>query len=190
MLYDADRMPGDRVLHFVRHGQYEPTPAGGVLTPLGRRQAARAGKRLSDLAGARLYASDLSRAQESAALIAEQMGAVKVVTKRDLRECTPTGIRGMKVSLAKRAAGRDQVDRLCEALLKPANRPRRDIYVCHGNLIRAIVCRVLGARPTAWMSFGTHHCGITTVTVRASGRLVVTAYNDVGHLPSSMQTQQ
>ena len=65
-------------LWFVRHGEstwnasrlVQGQAGGSVLTAKGRREAARAAARLSDISVAAIYSSDLDRARETAAIIA------------------------------------------------------------------------------------------------------------------------
>lgn len=180
-----------RYLYFVRHGQYVHTARveGGVLTPLGRRQARRTGDRFSRVPLARLVASDLGRARETAAIIASRLPrTLRIRADPRLREAIPTGVPGATVPRVKRARGKRQLEQICAEFVKPSPRTRHELFVCHGNLIRALACRVLGVRATAWFNFGTHHCGVTRLTVRPDGRVLVDSYNDTGHLPTAMVT--
>ena len=85
---------GTRVLYLVRHGQYhtaEDSPKYGQLTPLGRRQAQRVGKRLASVEFDVLHHSDMARAVETAALIARELPAtLPTRSSRLLREGIPT----------------------------------------------------------------------------------------------------
>ena len=83
---------GLRELIFCRHGETESNVGGWLagsidfeLTPRGRAQAAAAARRLRDMAVAGIYASPLRRAQETAAIIAAELG-LPVVTVDGLRE--------------------------------------------------------------------------------------------------------
>ncbi len=62
------------------------------------------------------------------------------------------------------------------------------VIVCHGNVIRWITCRVLGADPKLWLNMGTTNCGVTTIQVRPDGKLRLISYSDFGHLPPALQT--
>jgi broad specificity phosphatase PhoE len=79
-------------LIFVRHGQAQSNATGVIggwrdypLTDLGREQARAAARRLAALPTAAVYASDLSRASETARLIAEPLG-LEVIEHAALRE--------------------------------------------------------------------------------------------------------
>lgn len=81
------------VLHLVRHGQSEWNVAGRLqgqtahvrLTDTGRDQARAAAIRLQEQSVAAVYSSDLARAAETAAIIADRMG-LDVLTMPGLRE--------------------------------------------------------------------------------------------------------
>jgi broad specificity phosphatase PhoE len=81
------------VLHLVRHGQSEWNVAGRLqgqsahvrLTARGRDQARATATRLQDQSVAAVYSSDLVRAAETAAIIADRMG-LDVLTMPGLRE--------------------------------------------------------------------------------------------------------
>ncbi|KAJ7386965.1 Serine/threonine-protein phosphatase pgam5, mitochondrial [Desmophyllum pertusum] len=45
-----------------------------------------------------------------------------------------------------------------------------EIYVCHGNVIRYFLCRVLQLSPEGWLRMSIGHCGITWVTIRPNGK--------------------
>lgn len=180
-----------RHLYFVRHGQYERVDhvEGGVLTTLGRRQARRTGDRFAPVPIARVVASDLGRARETATIIAARLPrTLRVRADPRFREAVPTGLPGITVPRATRARGKRQLEQICEEFIRPSRRTRHELFICHGNLIRALACRVLGVRATAWINFGTHHCGITRLTVEPGGRVFVDSYNDTGHLPHGMVT--
>jgi serine/threonine-protein phosphatase PGAM5 len=65
---------------------------------------------------------------------------------------------------------------------------RHDIIVCHGNVIRYFITRVLEVDPQAWLSMTVGNCGLTVVRIKADGDVRLLSYNDVGHLPVNLQT--
>jgi broad specificity phosphatase PhoE len=86
----SDATPPTRLL-LVRHGQSEWNADGRwqgqadpPLTDLGRRQALEAARAVGAVDG--VWASDLQRAAETAAIIAEQIGVGPVIVDPDLRE--------------------------------------------------------------------------------------------------------
>ena len=180
----------ERILHFVRHGQYVASPEhlAGMLTGLGKTQARRVAKKLREVPVAALHVSDLTRAIETAEIISGALGGLRLRKTKILRETRPTAIRGRHVPLAARAVARENLDAIVERFFRRSNTARHEVIVCHGNMIRALVCRVLGVRLGAWLRMRVHNCGITRVTVRQNGRAQLLSFNDVGHLPQRMLT--
>lgn len=179
---------GNRVF-FLRHGQYTlgKQTGDGTLTALGKRQARGTAKRFDEAGVTKLFASDLIRAQQTADIIAGRLN-LRVSTLSMLREALPTGVNGRRVSLETRRIGKDRVEQTIARFLSKPPRSGNTLVVCHGNLIRAIVCRVLGTGATTWMELGTFHCGLTTFQFRETGDLVLQSFNDAGHLPAKLAT--
>ncbi len=179
-------MSAVRVLHFIRHGQYTPTTSGGLLTGLGRRQAKRTGKRLGRLDIAAVHCSTLDRAIESAHIISDELGGLPIKKTPVLRECLPTAIKGALVPLATRARGRGNVEKVLERYFRSARSERHEVFVCHGNLIRAVVMHALGLPMSKWVKMWIHHGSVTTLTVHKGGIVRLQSFNDFGHMPPSM----
>lgn len=184
------RIDDARVLVFLRHGQYEADPKvrGGRLTELGREQVRLAAQRLSEWPIDSMYASDLGRARESAQLVSAELGGCRVQTQRVLREMLPTSYPGMHVGLEQRRRGKQQLEAILAKSFRPSRRARTELYVCHGNLIRALVCLALGVRLTAWRKMRCSNAGLTSFAIFAGGDVRVLGYDDVGHLPPEMVT--
>ena len=69
--------------------------------------------------------------------------------------------------------------------------PARDsteVLVCHGNVIRWLTCRALGADPKLWLGMSLANCSLTVIQVRPDGTFKITAVGDRGHLPVALQT--
>jgi serine/threonine-protein phosphatase PGAM5 len=62
------------------------------------------------------------------------------------------------------------------------------VLVCHGNVIRYLVCRALGVDTKAWGSMGIRHASITEVFVRADGAVRLVTYGDAGFQPPALQS--
>jgi broad specificity phosphatase PhoE len=67
-------------------------------------------------------------------------------------------------------------------------RNRVELIVAHGNLIRYLVRLAMGDRATDWWRLGTNNCGMTLIAIRHGTPNCMFHYNDVGHLPKSMQS--
>ncbi len=189
---------GRRVLYLVRHGQYFAEPQHrqhGRLTPLGRRQAERTAKRLAELPIEAIYHSDLRRATETAEIIAGYLPDLPVRSTRVLREFGPPVSKAMRelygIKRENQAAFQRQAAALERKFLRSAraNAGRTELLVAHGNLIRYLVRLALGDRPHQWLQLGTSNCGITVLAIGPKPeQCCLIGYNDLGHLPLSMQT--
>jgi serine/threonine-protein phosphatase PGAM5 len=189
---------GNRTLYLVRHGQYFTEPEHrrhGHLTPLGRRQAKRTAKRLAELPIDWIYHSDLPRAAETAAIIAESLPDLPLRSTRILREFGPPVPAALRelwgIGSRERKAMREQTVALKEKFCVPTRRKagRTELIVAHGNLIRYLVRVALGDRPVGWLQLGTNNCGITVLSIGATPeRSYLIGHNDLGHLPLGMQT--
>jgi serine/threonine-protein phosphatase PGAM5 len=187
-----------RVLYLVRHGQFDtdaesPDGLGGGLTALGRKQARLTAKRLSELPVSVIYHSDLRRAAETAALLHEALPRAQRRATPWLRECIPAVPQAFKQKFSRLPAAqlaRDQ--RQAERAFRQFFRfsrsgARHELLVCHGNLIRYFVCRVLRVPPAAWGYMDLRQCSVTEVVLQR-GWSRVTMFGDVGHLPKALWT--
>jgi serine/threonine-protein phosphatase PGAM5 len=181
----------------LRHGHYAPAPEGAPerpgpgLTPLGVAQARLAGGRLAGMHFDALLASPLTRAQETARVVAEDL-RLPVQVVDELQECTPRTWRTAVVADEKpadMAACAATLDRVFAEQFKPATgAERRDLLVCHGNVIRYLVTKALKVDPQAWLEMSVGHASLTTIRVEKDGSTRVIAVGDVGHLPPNLQT--
>lgn len=187
-----------RTLVLVRHGHYLPDPAadeklGPGLSELGVAQARLAGGRLAGEGSFdRVLASPMTRAQETARVIVDDLGAGEAITDPDLAECTPSTRRAAvndSVGEADRKACEAQFDRAFARHFVPAQgQPRRELLVCHGNAIRYLLTRALGVERQAWLEMSLGHVSFSTVRIAADGSMQVIAAGDVGHLPPGLRT--
>jgi serine/threonine-protein phosphatase PGAM5 len=193
-----------RTLFLVRHGEYHhvgiDSPDGyrlmayarehdSGLTDKGRLQAAYTARRVRQLGITTIHTSSLPRARETARIIAAELPGVPLRTTRTLWETLPSVPPRLADHLADLhpddlAQGPAHAARAFERYFKCARgTDKRDLIVCHGNLIRYFVCRVLGVGVDAWIKMHTTYCGISQVNIKARGRLNLVSYNDTGHLP-------
>ena len=197
---------GVRTLYLARHGAYDiddprDEAVGRGLLPLGVAQARLAGDRLRGLPFAfdRILASPLTRARETAEVIAGELaasksGAREIVIDPDLAECTPPTRRADIMAREKPeelAACSAQLERLAPRLFAPVPAPgadRHELVVAHGNVIRWLVTRALAVDPESWLGMSIGHASITVLSVDAKGMVRVIAVGDVGHLPPGLQT--
>lgn len=196
-----------RVL-LIRHGHYERT--GGLgdtvwgLSPLGRRQAIKAGRRLARIvqsASERLdgvYASPWPRATQTAQVAAREMALHSVRIKPYLHEIVPLVADeqqkkpspfGLKATSPEdRDAAHRQIDRVHGRFFKAPRRKSIVVIFTHGNLVRYLVARTLGLPYESWTSMDIAHCGITELRVYPNGFEALIRFNETGHLPPPMIT--
>ena len=84
---------------------------------------------------------------------------------------------------------RERTDQVYDAALSIPTRPSHEVIVAHGNLIRALIVRLLGADEDSWIDMECRNCSITTVDVYGDGRRILVGFNDVGHLEEELRTQ-
>lgn len=184
----------------LRHGRTEWNAAGRFqgqadipLDERGRAQAQRAGVALAELAPAAIVASDLGRAQETAAAVSAttglavstdarlreiHVGTWEGLTAEEVLELDPEqGARYLKGEDVRRSATGETVaevaDRVCEALVEIADAADDGstvIVVMHGLAARVGVCRFVGLPQESWQHLGgLHNCGWITVERHRSG---------------------
>lgn len=178
---------GTRTLLFLRHGQYD-AESGGLLTPLGREQARLTGKYLEPLSFDLIWSSTLPRAKETADIVADHLGGMRVRHTGLLREGLYTKVEGYKVPASERREDRARADAAYARIVRTSRAERRELVVCHGNLIRYLMCRALHTPVVKWLRMTTSHCGLSRMVVRDTGAVRVVSYNETSHLPMKLVT--
>jgi len=178
---------GTRTLVLLRHGQYD-TEDGGKLTALGRQQAHAAGKYLASIPIDAIWASTLVRAKETAQIVADVLGTHAPRHTGILREGLYTKVEGYVVPASERREDRARADAAFAKFFRKSRTDRTELVVCHGNLIRYLLCRALHVPVVKWLRMTTNHCGITRVLIRETGAVRVVSYNETSHLPTSLVT--
>lgn len=201
--------PQYRRILLVRHGHYDRSGDLGDtvwgLSPLGRRQAVRAGKRLARLVQAAAgrfegaYASAWPRATQTAEIAGHELDLDSVKIKPYLHEIVPLvdpdrdefklfplGLPATGTEA--REAAHQQIERVRGRFFKVPRRSSVAVIFTHGNLIRYLVTRTLGLPYEAWAMMDIAHTGITEVRIYDGGLEALISYNETGHLPPSMIT--
>lgn len=191
--------PGIRTVLLVRHGEYDhddprDESVGKGLVPLGREQSQAVGRRLAGWPArvTVLRASTFTRARETAAIV----GRVMHLTPQPepgICECTPPTPRADVMKDLRPGEADSCVAQLEETVLKRF-RPTADgdsveAWICHGNVIRYLVCRALGVDPRAWLQMGIANCSVSEIQIRPDGTTRLMAFDDVGHLPGRLLTR-
>jgi broad specificity phosphatase PhoE len=213
MLQGERAMPASptacRRLFLVRHGHYDRVDELGDLvwglSPLGRRQAVRTGRRLAQFiepGAARLqglYSSPWPRALQTAEIIARELAVSRVRIKPYLHEAValmdplviepdslPDG--AQLTDDDDRARVETQVDRVRGRFFRPPRRDETLVLVAHGNLIRYLLATTLGLPLDAWLDLDIAHASVTELRVFSDGHQGVGSYNETGHLPPALIT--
>jgi len=133
----------------------------------------------------------MRRAEETARILAKGCRTKQVSRAYLLRECLPTRPKTLSLDVSEEMIrrGKDRADRAFRRYFRPpSGRDVCDVLVCHGNLIRYLVCRALNLDGFPWWSLGTFHCGITFIRIATSGEVILDSYNDTGHIPIKLRT--
>lgn len=186
---------GVRTLYLVRHGHYDPVRGADDkvvmgLNALGREQAALLAERLATfpVRFTALTSSELTRARETADVVVARLGTTYERTAR-LNETLPPG-RGIPSEQTWPGAT-EHLEATWKHYSQPLARDAantHELLVCHGVLIRWLVCRALDIDPQLWTQFEIANCSITMVQVRADGSTRVQGFNDIAHVPAEKQT--
>lgn len=197
---DEPQASGVRTLYLVRHGEYDHADerdpdVGKGLVPLGVAQARLLGHRLRGMPveWSSLHSSTMTRARETALVVAEELPGLTLQTSRQLRECTPPTWREdvmAEETAEDLAACKEQLEAAWAGYFKPSpDTDRHDLLVIHGNVIRYFVTKVLEVDPLAWLGMSIGNCSLTVVTVLPDGSMKLLSFGDVGHIPPGLQTR-
>lgn len=203
-------MPEHR-LTLIRHGQPQADDTDPALTRMGRAQAHVTAVTLHQQNIRTIHYSTMARARQTASIIAEYHPRAAHVGHDTLHEGVPVIPFGFSTYFAAYGQQRNQFDpetvreRLDLAyntiFQETITHDTHDLVVCHGNVIRYFVCRVLGIDPRHWARFDIYHCSITQVVINPQPiqRLMDPAdsgdpfamlitFNETQHLPAEMRT--
>jgi serine/threonine-protein phosphatase PGAM5 len=195
-----DTQTGIRTIYLIRHGEYNQTDssdsdAGKKLTQLGIAQARLLSNRLigMEVEFSSLTSSTMTRARETAVVINQGFPKLKLQQSDLIRECTPPTRRK---DIMKETDSLELIE--CKANLEkafeeifipsPDSRDRNDIIVCHGNVIRYFVTKVLNVDPMSWLQMSITNCSLTIIRVLPDGTMKLDTFSDYGHIPENLRT--
>ncbi len=191
---------GVRTLYLIRHGQYDhdddrDPDIGKALVPLGIAQSKLVAGRLNSLSAkmSSLTSSTMTRARQTAMIINQDFPELELQQTRLIRECTPPTWREDIMDGEDPEDLKICTDNLDAAFLKyfipsPVEEDQNDIIVCHGNVIRYFVTKVLKVETMSWLQMTTGNCGLTVVRVKPDGSMKLVSFNDMGHIPPNLRT--
>ena len=191
---------GVRTIYLIRHGDYasqkdDKSDAEMVLTPLGIAQARMVAERLKsmNIKFNSLISSTMTRAIQTAEVINNDFPELKPEQSDRIRECTPPLRRKDFMTGIDTTNSEECVQNLEQAFQKyfipsPDGQDRNDIIVCHGNVIRYFVTKVLNVDTKAWVLMSISNCSLTIVRVFHDGTMKLDTFSDYGHIPENMRT--
>jgi broad specificity phosphatase PhoE len=206
-------------LLLIRHGDTFPETdhynekidrADPPLTPKGKLQAALLGKRLVHAGISSIYASDLERARDTAAIMQKGLGCPLFIRKA-LREIDMGNVQKIGwedfrihdpefwIRWEKHEAdlpypggerGADAQQRCMPLIAEIAKGgDSRSAIVTHGGIIRVILCACLGIGQEHRFFFGhpLQHCSLSIIKYdTAKGKCHLQLFNDITHLETLM----
>ena len=191
---------GTRTIYLIRHGEYTPQDDDiadtlNNLTPLGIAQARLVSNRLKSMKinFNALISSTMTRARQTAMVINRDFPELELQKEDLIRECTPPTWRKDVMSGVDTSHREECIKNLEQAFQKyfipsPDNKARNDIIVCHGNVIRYFVIKVLKVNPMSWLQMSITNCSLTIVRIFPDGTMKLDAFSDYGHIPENMRT--
>jgi serine/threonine-protein phosphatase PGAM5 len=191
---------GVRTLYLIRHGQYDhdddrDPDIGKALIPLGIAQSKLVANRLKSLPVkmSSLISSTMTRARQTAMIINQDFPELELVQTRLIRECTPPTWREDIMEGETPEELENCTDNLDAAFSKyfiPSSdeEDQNDIIVCHGNVIRYFVTKVLKVETMSWLQMTTGNCGLAVIRIKPDGSMKLVSFNDMGHIPPNLRT--
>ena len=73
-------------------------------------------------------------------------------------------------------------------ITSPDEKDRHDLIVCHGNVIRYFVTKVLKVDTMSWLQMSITNCSLTMISIRPDGTMKLDTFSDYGHIPENMRT--
>ncbi len=195
-----DNENGVRTIYLIRHGEYDQTDTsdsdvGKKLTPLGIAQARLLSARLKEMPVefSSLTSSTMTRARETALVINENFPELQLQQSTLIRECTPPTWREDVMTQETESDLNDCVENLEKAFKEyfipsPDKKDWNDIIVCHGNVIRYYVTKVLKVDAMAWLQLSISNCSLTIIRILPDGSFKLDTFSDYGHIPENMRT--
>jgi serine/threonine-protein phosphatase PGAM5 len=196
---DAD-VKGIRTIYLIRHGEYNQidtsdSDIGNVLTPLGIAQARLLSARLKGMSikFTSLLSSTMIRAIQTSQIINAEFPELELKESNLIRECTPPTWRDDIMAKTDPKELSECVDNLEKAfreffISSPDANDRNDIIVCHGNVIRYFVTKVLKVDTMSWLQMSITNCSLTIIRITPDGTMKLDAFSDSGHIPENMRT--
>jgi serine/threonine-protein phosphatase PGAM5 len=185
-------------LYLVRHGEQDPAsghgPDGG-LSPSGREQADRVGRRLHAVPFSAIHHSPLPRAAQTADIISGHLPQVPRHACGFITDRTPVPSAGQRDRYPGRwlgwlddvpAAERDEDAVALQAAVEhfgvTGDTDRYELLITHNFVIGWFVRHTLDAPVWRWIGLNQANCAITIVQWDSDRPPTLLTFNDTGHL--------
>ncbi|XP_063171478.1 serine/threonine-protein phosphatase PGAM5, mitochondrial isoform X2 [Candoia aspera] len=190
-----------RHIFLIRHSQYNldgQQDKDRILTKLGREQAELTGKRLASLGLKfdKIVHSSMARATETTNIISKHLPGVAKLSTDLLREGAPIEPNPPSCHWKPEAVYYEDGARIEAAFRNYIHRADSkqeedsyEIFVCHANVIRYIVCRALQFPPEGWLRISLNNGSITHLVIRPNGRVALRVLGDTGFMPPEKITR-
>ena len=191
---------GTRTIFFIRHGEYDQADerdefVGKELTSLGVAQTRLLAARLKAIPidFTSLTSSTMTRARQTAMIINEEFPELTLKQNMLISECTPPTWRKdvmAKTDSIEASQCAENIEKAFQEYFIPSpdENDKNDIIVCHGNVIRYFVTKVLKVDTMAWLQMSITNCSLTIVRIMPDGTTKLDAFSDYGHIPENMRT--
>jgi len=191
---------GTRTIYLIRHGDYYQTDEqdefiGNELTPLGIAQARLLAARLKAMPVefSSLTSSTMTRARQTAMILNQEFPKLQLKQDELICECTPPSWRTDVMAGVDTTEKEKCVENLEKAFKdffvpSPDENDRNDIVVCHGNVIRYFVTKVLKVDSMSWLQMSITNCSLTIIRIMPDGIMKLYTFSDYGHIPENMRT--
>ncbi|XP_028914088.1 serine/threonine-protein phosphatase PGAM5, mitochondrial isoform X2 [Ornithorhynchus anatinus] len=190
-----------RHIFLIRHSQYNLDGCldkDRTLTPLGREQAELTGRRLATLGLKfdKIVHSSMTRAAETTDIISKYLPGVRKISTDLLREGAPIEPDPPVSHWKPEAVYYEDGARIEAAFRNYIHRADAkqeedsyEIFICHANVIRYIVCRALQFPPEGWLRMSLNNGSITHLVIHPNGRVALRMLGDTGFMPPDKITR-
>ncbi|XP_054990215.1 serine/threonine-protein phosphatase PGAM5, mitochondrial-like [Sorex araneus] len=191
-----------RHIFLIRHSQYHSDAhleKDRTLTALGRQQAELTGRRLASLGlgFSQIVHSSMTRAIETTDIISKHLPGVHRASTDLLREGFPVEpdppVPHGESEAARLSKDRARLEAAFQNYIHRADSQQLEdsyeIFICHANVIRYLVCRALQFPPEGWCRLSVRNGSITHLLVRPNGQVVLWTLGDTGFMPPNIVTR-
>ncbi|XP_010128049.1 PREDICTED: serine/threonine-protein phosphatase PGAM5, mitochondrial [Chlamydotis macqueenii] len=199
---DHCKAKATRHIFLIRHSQYNldgRADKDRTLTALGREQAELTGQRLASLGLKfdQIIHSSMTRATETTEIISKHLPGVKKISTDLLREGAPIEpdppVSHWKPEAVQYYEDGARIEAAFRNFIHRADAKQEEdsyeIFVCHANVIRYIVCRALQFPPEGWLRMSLNNGSITHLVIRPNGRVALRTLGDTGFMPPDKITR-